>query len=330
MVAGPAFLGIGAQKSGTSWLHRQLSDHPQVWLPPEKELHFFDSRIHGSPPLWKRVGGKTDESVRWRRQVRRQLRRLRDRSASRREAGWYARFFLGAPTPQWYLGLFPDDGRVAGEFTPDYGIVADPMVARARELLADDLRLLLVVRNPIERLWSHAKMEERLLGGDVRLVVEEMVDRDRARRHTDYAGIVDRWTAHFPPSQLWLGFMEDIAMVPEAVLDSVCSFLGIAPLADWPGARRVVHQGGHAQMPVEVAIHLAEVFRDEVDHLAETWGGPTRWWQFTVQQLLEDPPTGSLAYPLWESELWQRWLDAGNPPITAPHGGPVTDIHPIG
>ncbi len=35
----PDFLGIGAQKSGTTWLHDKLWRHPQVWLPPIKELH---------------------------------------------------------------------------------------------------------------------------------------------------------------------------------------------------------------------------------------------------------------------------------------------------
>jgi hypothetical protein len=54
----PHFIGIGAQKSGTSWLHVQLEQHPQVFLPPEKELDFFfrdlprewyESRFAGAP-----------------------------------------------------------------------------------------------------------------------------------------------------------------------------------------------------------------------------------------------------------------------------------------
>lgn len=32
----PIFLGIGAQKSGTSWLTKQLKDHPEIWIPPVK------------------------------------------------------------------------------------------------------------------------------------------------------------------------------------------------------------------------------------------------------------------------------------------------------
>ena len=37
----PDFLGIGAQKAGTTYLYSLLSEHPQVFLSSPKELHFF-------------------------------------------------------------------------------------------------------------------------------------------------------------------------------------------------------------------------------------------------------------------------------------------------
>ena len=37
----PQFLGLGAQKSGTTTLHEWLASHPQVFVPAAKELHFF-------------------------------------------------------------------------------------------------------------------------------------------------------------------------------------------------------------------------------------------------------------------------------------------------
>jgi hypothetical protein len=42
----PQFLCIGAQKAGTSSLQAWLLQHPQVYLPPTKELHYF-SLHHG-------------------------------------------------------------------------------------------------------------------------------------------------------------------------------------------------------------------------------------------------------------------------------------------
>ena len=38
----PHFLGIGAQKAATSWFWTNLRAHPEVWMPPFKELHYFD------------------------------------------------------------------------------------------------------------------------------------------------------------------------------------------------------------------------------------------------------------------------------------------------
>src|SRR2546423_15689927 len=40
--AGPDFICIGAQKAGTGWLYEQLRNHPDFWMPPMKELHYFD------------------------------------------------------------------------------------------------------------------------------------------------------------------------------------------------------------------------------------------------------------------------------------------------
>jgi hypothetical protein len=37
---GPDFIGIGAQRAGTSWLYACLYEHPQICM-PLKEIHFF-------------------------------------------------------------------------------------------------------------------------------------------------------------------------------------------------------------------------------------------------------------------------------------------------
>ena len=36
------FVCVGAQKSGTTWLARVLADHPDVFVTPVKEIHYFD------------------------------------------------------------------------------------------------------------------------------------------------------------------------------------------------------------------------------------------------------------------------------------------------
>jgi hypothetical protein len=41
----PDFLGIGAQKAGTTWLGRNLQAHPDVWMPRCKEDHYYAQTI---------------------------------------------------------------------------------------------------------------------------------------------------------------------------------------------------------------------------------------------------------------------------------------------
>jgi hypothetical protein len=38
----PNFLIIGAEKSATTWLHARLTEHPDIFLPRTKEIHFFN------------------------------------------------------------------------------------------------------------------------------------------------------------------------------------------------------------------------------------------------------------------------------------------------
>jgi hypothetical protein len=46
------FLGIGAQKCGTTWLHRQMSRHPQIAFPKGKEMHYRDTSPHPDADAW--------------------------------------------------------------------------------------------------------------------------------------------------------------------------------------------------------------------------------------------------------------------------------------
>lgn len=45
----PGFLVTGAQKAGTTWLNNVLSSHEELWLPPVKELHYFDNHEKYKP-----------------------------------------------------------------------------------------------------------------------------------------------------------------------------------------------------------------------------------------------------------------------------------------
>ncbi len=69
----PNFLGIGAAKAGTSWLASVLSAHPDIYMPPQKELnalHYADlnERLGEYMSYFRAAGGRSvrcDFSVRY-------------------------------------------------------------------------------------------------------------------------------------------------------------------------------------------------------------------------------------------------------------------------
>jgi Sulfotransferase domain len=46
------FLGIGAQKAGTTWIYQHLSQHPQICFPAGKEIHFWDIYRNKGTEWW--------------------------------------------------------------------------------------------------------------------------------------------------------------------------------------------------------------------------------------------------------------------------------------
>ena len=96
---GPDFLVVGAQRAGTTWLHRVLRQHPSLWLPPVKELHYFDrletKRTIHDPKERRRVGVKRLLSL----------------------DPWLIDYWLRARSDEWYARLFRDaqaKGLIAG------------------------------------------------------------------------------------------------------------------------------------------------------------------------------------------------------------------------
>ena len=45
----PDFLGLGAERAATTWLHNCLTEHPDLFLPPAKEIHYFSTHRDRGP-----------------------------------------------------------------------------------------------------------------------------------------------------------------------------------------------------------------------------------------------------------------------------------------
>jgi hypothetical protein len=261
----PRFLGIGAQKCGTSWLHVNLRQHPQIWLPPKKEIHFFDTRDLPIREQFNHYSVKRPLGMYLRGRLGKDLRRGQwDR------VGWHANYFLRPRTEAWYGSLFPDStAAIPGDITPIYGTLDGDQVRRVAELVPG-ARLIFLMREPVSRIWSELRMAHRLRVGGFRGCpwdsLEDVPVPDLIREadsggmliSADYARQLGTWAAHFPAQQLFVGFLDEIREDPSLFLSRVCSFLGVDPSVAWPEAKQARHEGAPVPLPGALAAYLAE------------------------------------------------------------------------
>ncbi len=320
----PDFLIIGAQKAGTSWLAANLSLHPDVWTPPLKEIHYFDQRIKESPFGVSLVRlcstGYTDEDWYpwyWRNQSRRLLGSLFSRSGKKPVPGtlsWALKFLALPPSDAWYASLFEQGGgRKTGEATPEYAILEEGAVARLHELMPN-ARIVFFMRNPIERLYSSALMRLRHLREMGRKTeageafFERFVQEPEVVAETKYLQSLERWQRFYPNEQIFVGFLEDIHLHPDRLLQRLHAFLGVDPSRAQRVERHKVNAAYRETMPTRLAVHLAHAYHDDLQHLSARFGGYADFWLHCAERLTGDPPRGEeLPYPLWESWLWDEW-----------------------
>ncbi len=264
----PDFLGIGAQKAGTTWLHHNLSRHPRIWLPPVKEIHHLD---HRPPWLPERLLARKAH-LRAARDLA--LRELSDRLAGRggERLGWALRLWLAPRDDDWYARLFPDGwpGRT-GEICPGYARLSEARVATVAAR-RPDLRIVYLLRDPVERAWSAAAMRFRKprFGGDIARAPETAVvaflRRAKTDRHGDYLRNLAAWERHFPAEQIFVGFFDRLREDPRAFLLEILAFLGVGsdPSRVPPDVNEPRNRGRGERPPPHFRRFLAELYIDRI------------------------------------------------------------------
>ncbi len=308
----PEFLIIGAQKAGTTWLQRNLQTHPGIWMPKEKELHYFDEKIKLEGGPIRRMRGDKPPDKRWRRQARTRFRQS-PRQLNLGDVAWDLKYFLGRPNDRWYASLFePGRGKITGETTPDYAVIDRDTVAHVREIMPE-AKIVFMMRSPIERPWSAMDMAVRTSGRSWDNVKERAIFRrlskGPARLRTDYLATLENWGAFYPPEQIFVGFLEDVHFFPGELMERLYEFLGADPSLT-PVITRKIHSGLRDTIPTRFVSYLADSYHDDIKRLADRFGGYASFWLYGAERLIEDPPDEEgIPYPLYESYLWDEWSE---------------------
>ena len=213
----PDFLILGTKRGGTTSLWNYLLEHPGVlamWPAAEnlKSPHYF---------YWHH-----DKGLNW-------YRSHFPTAASRRIKERRLRHSV-----------------VAGEASPYY--LYDPRVPQRVASVIPDVRLIVALRDPVERAFSHYK--ERVRAGVEELSFEQALEAEPgrlagevekmmaepsyySRRHDWYSyrdrGIyapqLRRWRSLFPHASLLVLRSEDLYANPQETLTDVTDFLGLPP-----------------------------------------------------------------------------------------------------
>lgn len=184
----PNFLIIGAQKAGTSWLHKLIQLQPGAFMSSPKELNYFNRPASFREP----------ESIEW-----------------------YARNFDGSEGAQIVGESTP------GYFWHREDRPGPPIPERVFERLGQPF-IVVLLRDPVDRAVSayvhhlyHGRISEgtRIIDADPALGI---LDMGHYKRH------LEAWVNVFGQQRLRILFYEDISSVPHAVANKALRGTGVS------------------------------------------------------------------------------------------------------
>lgn len=297
------FLGIGAQRAGTTWLWACLRRHPELYLPADKELHYFDRIAAGGPghtgvgSLRAALFGRGEAEREWRRRVVRSMGRIRPwngvgeladlvsfRRAAHVDDAWYRRQFEAGA------------GKVKGEITPAYALLDDAGVRHAVRM-SNDLKVIFILRDPLSRALSSLRL--RLQGAargihpPPRDPANYLVSKSVTER-SDYLRTIDTWRRHVPAERFFIGWYDDTLADPQGMLREVAAFLGVDPRSESMLAishKRVTRaEYRDIQVPAEVMRGVAREMRPQIVAMKERLGGHAIDWLERCDRVIAGEP----------------------------------------
>ncbi len=220
-----SFIGIGAQKAGTTWLYEMLRQHPEIHFPNQKELHFWNRDYNGH-----------------------------------NEAS--------------YFKLFSHPTNIEGEITPAYGHLPPNTIKRIHNQYPA-LKLIYIIRNPIQRAWSSALMAMKRSELEFDEVSNQwFIDHFNSRgslQRGDYESCLKNWLNIFDRKQLLILMYEDIGKHPETTLNRCCLHLQAEPfskklMGDMNIEKKVFSSGNHRLTPT-LKRELLNIYSEKIKSL---------------------------------------------------------------
>lgn len=216
----PNFFVVGAAKSGTTSLYEYMKMHPQIYMAPIKETHHFSTDIDN-----------TKFRPNYARSLNKDLTRFLETDM---EEGIFHAFVKDR---EQYIKLFRNvkNEKAIGEITNSY--LYSKEAARNIHSTFPDAKVIMMLRNPIDRAFSHYLMDLRIgyETADFMTAVKKDMARDPkgwgiSNLYIEigmYAEQVKRFVEVIPEQQRRIYIFDDFKKDAGAVVKDMFSFLGV-------------------------------------------------------------------------------------------------------
>jgi Sulfotransferase family len=277
---GPDFICVGMPKAGTSWLYDQTVDHPDFWMPPVKEIRYLDNPITKTARAANRLGR---EYKRGGAEGERRKRDERDQAFLERAIA-----LDGKPMDiHAYADLFNVKGNsLTGDVTPAYAALEESVIAQVAEHLPQ-VKVVLLIRDPVSRTWSHfcmkhrgGKFDDRYLTNPVKF--KKLLEKSRnIEERSVPTKIVERWKRAAPNVAFRHFFFDDLAQRPDWFRREVLTFIGGDPDKQSGGLEAGYNrksQNAKVELSPEIEAIIVEHLRPELRACAREFGEHASEW----------------------------------------------------
>jgi len=277
------FIGIGAQKAGTTWLYHSLKKVPGFTLPYVKEINYFSrSERYGKSFLRQKNSYKRILKPIRNYRIIRHLLKIKDHN----EFQWYRNWYFSNYTNEWYLSLFDKFDGITGEITPNYSILSIHDIKKINILLPN-VKLIFLIRNPIERCISHyfdirsRKNKNFFLQKFNFDDFTNFMNSHEQEVRSNYIKTLNNYRIVFPEEQILVCFFDAIKENPERLLLDICNFVGYRPKVSMSDIiiRKKINKSKKPEIPERAYSALKLKYFNPIKIMHQEIGGYcTKWY----------------------------------------------------
>lgn len=169
-------------------------------------------------------------------------------------------FVLRPSGDNWYKRLFPEN-KIGVDISPIYCELSPPEVEHVR-VVAPDARIIIMLRNPLEQLWSHSRMILAKGEGSNDVAFFRSHLDDQLAACGSYSDLIAKWRAVYPDRVLVVEMGDMVSDLP-GFLHRLLAFFDLDPaIADTVNVKpEHANKGKPQAMPKDLRPHLANAAR---------------------------------------------------------------------